>query len=949
MSELPVTPRIQVGGTLVPGVHLYIVRPEDAEVLNLLLAREYCSILTARQMGKSSLVAHVSQQLLERDVRVVQVDLQDLGTPNSVDLWYQGLLMRIAHDLKLTFNVRTWWTSNAWPTPNQRVIEFFQMVGQSGRTPVVIFVDEIDQTLKLPYTDDFFAVIRSMYNQRGKEPAFARITFCLVGVASPNELIKDKRTTPYNIGRTIELRDFDPQRDDLTELNRVVCPNDPKRGGEIVASILFWTGGQPFLTTNFCDRLAQSASGSVDDFVQRQFGSFDTLPEEQRMHFGRVAEYLTTRVRNPVSALQLYQQICNGPPVSDRATQAHVDLKLCGIVKRDRTGHLVVRNPLYRRIFTDRWIESVSPVKLGLPTEPARLPAVNEYLRRLTKQTEHLSLIGLGRSLQIELPIAEAYVPLTATHHLAMEARVGGPEKFREGLAERERNLELSEVFREAAAFGTRGVVLLGEPGSGKTTGARQLAWRLASRQTTPAELGLPDGIVPVLLRFRHLTPEVIAEPHNGLRGFLKRETFGFDAPDELQSPGADLWNGKAGPLLWILDGLDDLVDLDTRRHVSGWIMRALENRPDDRFLVTCRFAGYYRQESLLPRLFAAKFFEFHVRPLDRPQIERFVRDWFAAAYRRLQQSPAVAAERSEKLFDLLRRPAYQAGHLSELSANPLLLTILCLVFHDSQTLPTNRAELYDQCVRVLLQYWRRAVYETGQGKTVEPYDADAAQAVLARLAWWLHGEAERTAAPLADLAEEAERGLAEISPAMNLGRDGRTFLGRMRDEAGILAADTEGRCGFLHLSFQEYLAATYAVREMKAAELASRADQSWWTEVALLSLRRSRRYCESFFRALLAAGIAERNPDLAERCLNESLFFTPEPFVELLRSLALRPEQANLASGTESSSTPERIAAVLRLLRDRTKEIPELKSLCRSLLGSADPATRKIAAEIVG
>ena len=88
-----------------------------------------------------------------------------------------------------------------------------------------------------------------------------------------------------------------------------------------------------------------------------------------------------------------------------------------------------------------------------------------------------------------------------------------------------------------------------------------------------------------------------------------------------------------------------------------------------------------------------------------------------------------------------------------------------------------------------------------------------------------------------------------------------------MREETGILAmtGDAEGSCGFLHLSFQEYLAAEYAAREGLAKELATQAAESWWREVALLSLRHSRPFCEGFFREMLRAGIAEKHPDLAE------------------------------------------------------------------------------------
>ena len=124
-----------------------------------------------------------------------------------------------------------------------------------------------------------------------------------------------------------------------------------------------------------------------------------------------------------------------------------------------------------------------------------------------------------------------------------------------------------------------------------------------------------------------------------------------------------------------------------------------------------------------------------------------------------------------------------------------------------------------------------------------------------------------------------------------------------MRDEAGVLAMSGEGagRCGFLHLSFQEYLAAEHAAREGLAKELAARAAESWWREVALLSLRRSRPYCEAFFAAMIEAGIAENHPDLAQRCLDEALYFAGDPFVAVLN----RPRPRRADAGRERAIVP--------------------------------------------
>ena len=323
----------------------------------------------------------------------------------------------------------------------------------------------------------------------------------------------------------------------------------------------------------------------------------------------------------------------------------------------------------------------------------------------------------MGRSLQVELPIDEAYVPLQTTLARSLEERP--TERYRDGHAEYEERVDLGKVFRKASQLAQRGVVLLGEPGSGKTTGARQLAWRLASGQSLPEDVGLPAGTIPVLLRFRNLRRETLADKQ-GLRAFLEAETRCEEAPDGLDAPGPDLWNGRGGPLLWILDGLDEVVDPEMRKQVAGWVRKALDGRPEDRFLVTCRFQGYFREGVPL----GPKFVEFHVRPLDDKQVQRFVRDWFGAAYGKLlgpgRRAKARAQADSDELLDILARPAYQAGHIRELCTNPLLLTILCIVFHEERKLPTGRAELYAHCVRVLLEYWRRDSVRGGVGNRPE-------------------------------------------------------------------------------------------------------------------------------------------------------------------------------------------------------------------------------------
>ena len=557
--------------------------------------------------------------------------------------------------------------------------------------------------------------------------------------------------------------------------------------------------------------------------------------------------------------------------------------------------------------------------------------SIREYLVRLAADTAHLKLLGMGLHLQIELPISEAFIPLQTTLKQSIELRHA--DRFQDGSAEFEQSVELRHVFECAKRRKQRGVILLGEPGSGKTTGARQIAWQLASGQTKPEELGLPTGITPVFLRFRRLTNEMLGR-NDGLCIFLIAETHSDHVAKEVQSPGMMLWAGTTG-LLWILDGLDEVVDPEARKVAAEWIRDAIKDRVNDWFLVTSRFQGYFRDGVSL----GPAFVEFHVRPLDNDHVKRFIICWFKAAYGKLKgpgpEADENAAADSGDLLAILEKSEYQIGRMRELATNPLLLTILCIVFQKDKKLPTGRAELYAHCIRVLLDHWRRDLYPT--------YDADAAQAVLARIAWWMHQEQNRTSATLAELAIEAERGLADVSASAGLGRNGAAFIDRMRNEFGILAmtGDGEGRCGFLHLTFQEYLAADYAARENRAKEVAKRASESWWHEVALLSLRRSKEYCKGFFTEMVATGLVESNPDLADRCLNESLYFVAEPFLAPISNR----KPANLFEVVrqfwQRPLSPRLIAGILRLLRGRANELlpkdrSELEQICRRLMAMA-------------
>ncbi len=198
MSNTNPTDFFVAGGTLKGNAPSYVERPADEELYQAVQRGEFCYVLTARQMGKSSLMARTARRLQGEGVQTAIIDLTQIGTV-AAEQWYFDFASEVAAELDLDTDVEAWWQTNAAQGIVRRFTNFLRdVVLTECADNVVIFVDEIDFTLSLDFADDFFAAIRAVYNNRSRDADFERLTFVLMGVAAPSDLVKEFSTGQLN-------------------------------------------------------------------------------------------------------------------------------------------------------------------------------------------------------------------------------------------------------------------------------------------------------------------------------------------------------------------------------------------------------------------------------------------------------------------------------------------------------------------------------------------------------------------------------------------------------------------------------------------------------------------------------------------------------------------------------------------------------------------------------
>jgi hypothetical protein len=356
--------------------------------------------------------------------------------------------------------------------------------------------------------------------------------------------------------------------------------------------------------------------------------------------------------------------------------------------------------------------------------------------------------------------------------------------------------------------------VLLGDPGGGKTTASTVLMHHFAS------DVSRPSPFLVTLRNFAAADP-----PERSVVRFIESElsTF-YQCPSPPGLLDLLLLTGRA---MVIFDGLDELLDTSRRADVAARVEQFCLEYPLASVLVTSRAVGYEQA-----RLDESQFATYRLGGFRDKDVEEYTRKWFALDAGAYQNDADAFMEESQSVPDL--------------RSNPLLLSLMCILYRGEGSLPRNRAEVYEQCTSLLLRRWdarRRIHQQLRAGHLLEP--------MLQHLAWWLFAREDPQ-------STATERELVTAATEFLHGR-GFEFLDDARDAAREIIEFSRGRMwvfsehgttasgerlyAFTHRTFLEYFAAAQLAYSSDTPEklariLAPHVARSEWEVISELTVQ---------------------------------------------------------------------------------------------------------------
>lgn len=416
-------------------------------------------------------------------------------------------------------------------------------------------------------------------------------------------------------------------------------------------------------------------------------------------------------------------------------------------------------------------------------------------------------------------------------------------------------------------------LALTGAAGSGKTTLLRYTARNISRAHENHRRQ------TPILLYLRDHASAIVDAKDDEIQTLISA-SLGRYGP---QPPGWFERQLREGNCVVLLDGLDEVAGDSDRRMVSRWVERQITQYPANDYVITSRPHGY----RLSPIEGAIVL---QTRPFTEEQVRKFIRAWYLAVERKSVNEDGVDTQMlaSSGADDLLRR-LEDAPSLYQLTANPLLLTMIANVHRFRGALPGSRADLYRDICEVML--WRRH-----EAKNL-PVDmpGEHKEIVLRNLAFKMM-QSKTSDLTGAEVISEISPTLSRMTADFSADR----FLDLV-SASGLLIERERGTYSFAHQTFQEYLAASH-VRDKGLVQVLTQAvDDVWWRETTLLYV--SRADADPIIRACLNSGTLSALT-LAFDCAENKIELAPElrhrlnDFLAAAENEDAEPARRRLATG---------------------------------------------------
>ena len=488
------------------------------------------------------------------------------------------------------------------------------------------------------------------------------------------------------------------------------------------------------------------------------------------------------------------------------------------------------------------WRTQPAPRKKRAPTKRRRKDDPRKYFNWLREETAYIDVRGLvvGSGKAHNFPIEDLFIPLTTV----MAGEKTEPKSARKGSRKgRKKSGDLSQHGLEAGqrepvelhqALRNDRLVIVGDPGSGKTTFLRRIGFALSQTwlgedpEAAKSRLGIADKPFPILVSIGKLLQHMRNAREAKEKGLPTTDDSAAWLPHYLTTAGSesgwdlskDFFEKKLrdGPCVALLDGLDEAPNRQDREKVAGLIGRATKAYDRSRFVVTTRPVAY-RGKALLP-----DFQEVQIELLDTPAMETFLTRWSEGLYKK---SPERAKKHASELLAALRN----LPEVRRMARTPVMLTALAVVHWNERRLPEQRADLYESIITWLLRS-----REQREGRS----SADRSLMLLANfaLAMQSHKKGRQIQVGKRWAAESLTSRFQAESEEDRLTQS-TEFLDEEEVDSGVVVSRGND-LRFWHLTFQEYLAARAIAGQGDAAQqklLLTRDTlfQPEWREVALL------------------------------------------------------------------------------------------------------------------